>query len=134
MNIREHVRFWLKSANHDWETANSLFSIGKYDWCLFIAHLVLEKTLKALFIQDNNNQLPPKTHNLVKLARNTKLDITEEQEIFLDEVNDFNLEARYPQYRDEFYKKCDKKYCEHYFKEINQMLTWLQSQITSDQQ
>ena len=102
MKIKDHIKYWLDGAEHDWDAAKSLFSSGKYDWCLFIGHLVLEKTLKALFIQDNNNQLPPKTHNLVKLARHTNINMTEEQEIFLDEVNDFNLEARYPQYKSEF--------------------------------
>ena len=129
MNITEHLKFWLDSAEHDWDTAKSLFLTGKYDWCLFVAHLVLEKTLKALYIQDNCNQLPPKTHNLVKLARQTEIELSEEQEIFLDEVNDFNLEARYPQYKNEFYKKCTKEFAENYFYNIDEMMKWLQSQI-----
>jgi len=33
------------------------------------------------------------------------LELTEEQKYFLDEVNDFNLEIRYPDYKFEFYKK-----------------------------
>ena len=82
MNIKEHVKFWLDGAEHDWDTAKSLFSTGKYDWCLFVAHLVLEKTLKALFIQDNCNQLPPKTHSLVKLARQTEIELTEKSRKF----------------------------------------------------
>jgi len=129
MDIKEHARFWLDSAEHDWDTAQSLFSANKYDWCLFVGHLVLEKTLKALFIQDNNNQLPPKTHNLIKLARHTKIKLTEEQEILLDEINDFNLEARYPQYKNEFYKKCTKEFCENYFYKIDELMKWQQSQI-----
>lgn len=129
MNIKEHVKFWIDGANHDWSTAKCLFSAGKYDWSLFVGHLVLEKTLKALFIQENNNQLPPKTHNLVKLARHANIKVTEEQEILLDEVNDFNLEARYPQYKSEFYKKCTKKFSEDYFYKIDEMMKWLQSQI-----
>ena len=58
MKIKEHVEYWLDSAKHDWDTVESLFSAGKYDWCLFIGHLVLEKILKALYVQVNNNQLP----------------------------------------------------------------------------
>lgn len=104
MNIENHIKFWIDTAEHDWDTAKSLFSAGKYDWCLFASHLVLEKTLKALYVQDNNNQLPPKTHNLIKLAHHTNIELTEEQEMFLDEVNDFNLEARYPQYKMSFTK------------------------------
>ncbi len=83
MKIEEHVKYWIDGAEHDWETVLSLYSSGKYDWCLFVGHLVLEKLLKALFVQDNNNQFPPKTHNLVKLARNTNLHLDEDWEIFL---------------------------------------------------
>jgi len=45
-----------------------------------------------------------KMHNLVKLAEHTRLNLTGEHKIFLDEVNDFNLEARYPQFKNEFNK------------------------------
>lgn len=96
---------------------------------MFIGHLVLEKTLKALYVHANNNQLPPKTHNLIKLARRCELNLTEEQEIFLDEVNDFNLEVRYPQYKNEFHKKCTKQFSENYYQKINEMMIWLKSQI-----
>ena len=129
MKLKEHVNHWLDSAEHDWDTAKSLFSSGKYDWCLFIGHLVLEKILKALFVQDNNNQLPPKTHNLIKLARNTNIDLTEEQEFLLDVVNDFNLEARYPQFKNEFYKRCTREFTKEYYHKIDEMAKWLKSQI-----
>jgi HEPN domain-containing protein len=55
MTKQEHIDYWLKSAEHDLKTAQSLFKSGKYDWCLFIGHLVLEKTLKALFVNANEN-------------------------------------------------------------------------------
>ena len=129
MDIKEHIKYWLDSADHDWDTVQSLFSAAKYDWCLFIGHLVLEKILKALYVQANDNQLPPKTHNLVKLARLSKLDLSMEQEILLDEVNDFNLEVRYPQYKSEFYKRCTRKFSADYYQKINEMIIWLKSQI-----
>jgi HEPN domain-containing protein len=106
-----------------------LFSTGKYDWCLFIGHLVLEKILKAIFVQDNENQFPPKTHNLIKLAENTHLSLTEDQRLLLDEINDFNLEVRYPQFKNEFHKKCTQPFTEKYFKEIEDVSKWLKSQI-----
>ena len=34
--------------------------------------------------------------------------------VYTNEVNDFNLEVRYPVYRREFYKKCTKDW-EHRF-------------------
>jgi HEPN domain-containing protein len=131
MKIKDHIQYWLDSAEHDWDTAENLFSAGKYDWCLFIGHLVLEKILKAIFVQDNDNKLPPKTHNLIKLAENTRLVLTEDQLLFLDEINDFNLEVRYPQFKNEFHKRCTQAFTERYFKQIERTAKWLRSQIRS---
>jgi HEPN domain-containing protein len=128
MKKEEHINYWLKSAEHDLEVAETLFQNQKYDWCLFIAHLVLEKTLKAHFVKQYN-KLPPKIHNLVRLAEMSNLELTEEQKIFLDEVNDFNLEIRYPDYKFEFYKKCTKEFTKQYFGKIKEFYQWLLSQI-----
>jgi HEPN domain-containing protein len=129
MKIEEHIKYWAESADHDLDSAESLFVAGKYDWSLFIGHLVLEKILKALYVQDNQNQLPPKTHNLVKLAENTNIVLSADQKFFLDEVNDFNLEVRYPEYRREFYKKCTNDFAEPYFVRIKEMFQWIKSHL-----
>jgi len=107
----------------------SLFNTERYDWCLFIGHLVLEKTLKALFVQNSADLLPPKTHNLVKLAENAKIPLTDQQKFLLDEVNDFNIEVRYPQFKDALYKKCTREFSQQYFKQIEDLAEWLKSQL-----
>ncbi|MFO7682883.1 MAG: HEPN domain-containing protein [Chloroflexota bacterium] len=130
MNIQEHVNYWLDSANNDLGAAEELFLSARYDGCLFIGHLVIEKTLKAYFVCKNDNKIPPKTHNLLKLAEVSGLPLIESQKLFLDEVNDFNLEVRYPEYRSEFYKLCNREFAEGYFTKIKEFATWLTSQIT----
>jgi len=129
MTKDEHVAYWLQSAKHDLDTAESLLIADKYDWCLFIGHLVLEKVLKAIFVFNNENKIPPKTHNLVKLAELSLVKLTNDQKIFLDEVNDFNLEARYPDYKMEFYNRCTKDYTSQYFNKIKEFYKWLKSRI-----
>ncbi len=131
MTIEEHIAYWLESAEHDLEASESLFMSEKYDWCLFIGHLVLEKALKAIYVFNNENKVPPKTHNLVRLAEHSSLRLTQEQRIFLDEVNDFNLEARYPEYKREFYKRCTKDYADQYYTKIKEYYQWLKSRIES---
>jgi len=128
MKKEEHITYWLKSAEHDLEVADTLFQSKKYDWCLFIAHLVLEKVLKAYFVK-RYNKLPPKIHNLIRLAEMANLELTEGQKVFLDEVNDFNLAIRYPDYKFEFYKKCTEDFTKQYFKGIKEFYKWLLSQI-----
>ena len=129
MKKHEHVEYWLKSAANDLKAADTLFESAKYDWCLFIGHLVLEKALKAIFVHHNESQVPPKTHNLVKLAELSSITLTDEQKLFLDEVNDFNLVTRYPDYKLDFYKLCTKEYVDKYFKKIKEYYKWLKSHL-----
>jgi len=133
MNIQDHVNYWLDSAHNDLGAAEQLFLSAKYDWCLFIGHLVIEKTLKAYFVYQNDSKIPPKIHNLLKLAEVANLPLTEDQQLFLDEVNDFNLEVRYPEYRSEFYKLCTKEFAQGYFNRIKEFAAWLKFQITFDE-
>ena len=127
MTKREHIQYWIDSAEHDLDTAESLLESGKYDWCLFIGHLVLEKALKAVYVDTNDNKNPPKLHNLIKMAELSGMELSEEQSAFLDEVSDFNLESRYPDYKFEFYKICTKEYSENYFNKIKEYYQWLKS-------
>jgi len=130
MTTEQHINYWLESAEHDLDTAQTLFDSGKYDWCLFISHLVLEKLLKAIFVKNNENKIPPKIHNLVRLAQAAKADLDEEQLLFLNEVNDFNLEVRYPEYKNEFYKICTKDFTKGYFIKIKEFYKWQKSLLT----
>ena len=96
-------------------------------WVCESMDLVLEKSLKAFYVKDNENRMPPKTHNLVKLAEKTTIPLNAELKLFLDEVNDFNLEVRYPEYKQEFYKTCTKKFAEEYLNRIKEQYKWIKS-------
>lgn len=127
MNLDEHIKFWLDGAEHDLDTAESLFAAEKFDWCLFLGHLVLEKILKAMYVRDNGNRIPPRVHSLVRLAEKTALPLTDDLKLFFDEVTDFNLEVRYPEYKDEFRKKCTREFSEERFSKIKEHYRWLKS-------
>ena len=129
MTKDDHITYWMKGAEEDLSAAEILFLAEKYNWCLFIAHLVLEKMLKSFFVLRNDNSVPPKTHNLLKLAEKSFLELTDEKRIFFDEVNSFNLEARYPDYKNEFHKKCDREFAGNYLAKIKEEYSWLKSLI-----
>jgi HEPN domain-containing protein len=72
MNKQELIDYWYTGASHDLNAMDNLFSAGNYDWALFIAHIVIEKNLKARWVFDHGPSVPPKTHGLDRLARETK--------------------------------------------------------------
>jgi len=125
------IDYWLTTAASDLEVAEHLFEKGDYHYCLFFGHLVLEKTLKALFVK-NVSSNPPFKHSLPMLAEKGQLQLTQKQETFLEEVTDFNLEARYPDFKFSFYKKCNKEFTEQYFNQIKEFYQWLKTLIKSD--
>ena len=126
--MNKHVQYWLDSADHDLDVAESLFENAKYDWCLFIAHLVLEKTLKALYVKYKND-FPPRTHDLIRLSEFVDLDIDEETRDFLDSVNTFNVSTRYPDEKLRFYKLCTKDFAADNFARIKEIRRWLLQKI-----
>ena len=128
MTKDEHIKYWLDSATHDLDTSRDLLEIGRYDWALFIGHLALEKTLKANYV-NHHNKIPPKLHNLVRLAELSTLELNVKRKNLLDKINDFNIEVRYPAYRQEFYKICTKEFATENLEIIEDFIKWIESQI-----
>ena len=62
--------------------------------------------LKAHWVKDNEGNIPPRTHNLVRLEDATRLHLDENDVLFLEEFNDFQLEGRYPDYLFEISRWC----------------------------
>lgn len=125
---KELVQYWQKTAEHDWETVESLWRSKKFDHCLFFCHIVLEKILKALVVLETKKQTP-KIHNLVRLVQSAKLNLPEKDMDFLAEANRFNIRTRYPDFKFKFYKQCTKDYTQKYldktkklYKELCQIL------------
>lgn len=111
------------------ESLNALYVAQKFDWALFIGHLVIEKLLKAHYVRNNENKIPPKLHNLIMLAEIAGLELSDEMKLILDKINDFNLEVRYPQCKNEFYKTCTKEFADEQIAKLKEIFEWLESQL-----
>ena len=120
------IDYWLKSAESDLTVAEHLFEKGDYHYCLFFGHLVLEKTLKAIYVK-NVDLKPPFKHGLPLLAQKAGVILNEEQETFLEEVSDFNIEARYPDIKFSFIKKCTQDFAKSNFNRIKDFYQWLKT-------
>lgn len=126
--MERHVAYWISQSDNDLVVAESMLEKEHFTWSLFIGHIVLEKTLKAIYINEHQ-KLAPRIHDLVKLAKSTSLNLNDEQLIFLSEVSDFNMESRYPDEKNQFARKCDRKFAMHYLTRIKEMHSWLKKQI-----
>lgn len=122
------LKHWLTGSDYDWKTAQSLFKTKKYPYCLFMVHLSLEKLLKGLLVQETKDHAPY-THNLAYLAGKLSLEFSKDQILLLEEMNEFNLEARYPDEQRRFYKKANKTYTKRYLQSAQEMREWLKKKL-----
>jgi hypothetical protein len=89
---------------------------------------VIEKLLKACLIKRKESAVPH-IHQLLKIAQMAGLQLSEDQENFLLEVTAFNIHARYPDYKQKFYKKADQLFAEKYIQKIKEFRQWLIEEI-----
>lgn len=95
IDISKQIAYWQQSAQEDWEVAQELASKNRFRHGLFFAHLTLEKILKS-HICKRTNDLPPRNHNLIRLAEIAGINLQEDYKNILADLNVFNIEGRYP--------------------------------------
>ncbi|MFA5480737.1 MAG: HEPN domain-containing protein [Candidatus Muiribacteriota bacterium] len=127
--FNQHIDYWISVAKHDLDVANTLYENKKYDSCLFFSHLCIEKILKGLWVKKNNLDFPPKTHNLLRLAKETKEEFSVGNLKFLEILNDFNLEARYPDYKLTFYKLCTEEFTKEKYNKTKELFQCILEKI-----
>ena len=128
MRSNEEISYWLGIAKDDLRVAGHLIDTNDRLHALFFCHLAIEKMLKALFVKVNKGS-PPPTHNLPRLATESKLTLSGEDIEFLNELLRFNIEARYPKDRIKIRKACTKKYSSGVFKTVKKWQRRLTTEI-----
>ena len=130
--LNKTIAYWIGLSDYDIETAKAMLTAGRYLYVGFMCHQVIEKALKAVISRDcEEGEIPPKIHNLSKLAIKAKLfdQMSAEQQDFIEEVNPLNVEARYPEYKDEIAAGLDKENCKGLIKRTEELLCWIKQQL-----
>lgn len=95
VDVRKQIDFWRSNSDEDFAAAQSLLEKGHLRHSLFFAHLAVEKMLKA-HVTRQTKDIPPRIHNLIRLAEIAGLSLSPEQEDFLSRFDAYQLEGRYP--------------------------------------
>lgn len=125
MKKKDYIKYWISTSDKDFLTMRNLFMSGDYNWSLFIGHLVIEKLLKALYIKMKDSGEPPRTHDLLLIAERAGIETSKRQKDLLDLITTFNIGARYPDYKNGFYNKCNREYADARIREIKELREWL---------
>jgi HEPN domain-containing protein len=125
MDVEKQIGYWMTSSDEDFAAAQSLLEKGHLRHSLFFAHLAIEKVLKA-HVTRKTNDIPPRIHNLVRLAEIAALKLDQEQEQLLREFGVYQLGGRYP---DSEEVSLGSNFAKEEISRAKRMLSWLKKQL-----
>lgn len=127
-NTKKIVDHWIETSDSDFQTMKTLYEAKSYSWALFIGHICIEKLLKALYVSKFGKHAPF-THNLYRLAEQNEINLSTEYSDWLDEITSFNLNARYDDYKKEFYTLCTPTYTKQWIDKIEILRKWIKEML-----
>jgi HEPN domain-containing protein len=90
------TRKWAEQAQYDLDTAEAMFQAGRHVYVLFCCQQAVEKALKAVIVK-KTGEMPPRIHNLLRLAEAAEIESDEEQIHFLTKLSGYYIQSRYPE-------------------------------------
>ena len=95
-----------------------------------MCHQTIEKTIKAYWCATQPND-PPYTHSHLRLAEGCGLyeQMDDEQRDFIDIITNYNIEARYPEDKDELSRSLTDSFCRQMIEETKQLQQWIKDKL-----
>jgi len=117
---------WIEQAEYDLAAAGDMLKAGRLYYVLFCCQQATEKMLKAIYARKLNN-VPPRTHQLVRIAEETKLELSEEHKNFLRELSAYYIQSRYPDEMDGMEPEISVDLAELTLLRTKELIQWLRS-------
>ena len=130
MTQEEKVQYWLEIANYDLDTAEDLFKSKRWLYVAFMCHQVIEKTLKAYW-SAKREDIPPYIHNPKRLAEGCGLyeQLSEEQKDFINAISTYNIQARYPEYKEQLTRELTASTCRYLIDTTKELQSWIKQKL-----
>ena len=129
LDIPSIKKYWMDEAKEALDVTEHLFEKKDYSYALFFGHLAVEKILKALYVNKTNEHAPP-IHNLQRISKLAGIPLDEDKTDKLILISSFNIEARYPDLKRSFRKKCNRQFTELHIQTIKEIYEWLRGMIS----
>ena len=128
MTREEKYAYWLQIAQYDLDTAETMFTGGRWFYVVFMCQQALEKLCKGLYnfyIDDD----VPRVHNipfiLAKIETSLPFKVEPEINEFLDNLSSYYLYNRYPNFPSLSNIHIDKNKAEETLDKTKEVFVWL---------
>jgi HEPN domain-containing protein len=122
------INHWIESSDNDFKTMIDLYQTQNNNWALFMGHLVIEKLLKGLYVK-SKGEFPPMIHDLRRICEKAEIELDMPQQILLDSISRFNINARYDDYKQSFYQLCTDSFTAEWIDKIKDCRLWIKTML-----
>ncbi len=122
--MRKDTKNWLEMAEYDLQTGEHMLQSGRYVYVIFMCHLSIEKTLKAL-VTEETGKAPPKTHDLLYLTQKAAVRFATEMLDFVGMINNASIATRYPRDFSRLISSYPKEAANDYLERTKGVVRWL---------
>jgi len=127
--MSDSVRQWMDQAEYDLETARAMLNSKRLLYVVFCCQQAVEKALKGV-IAARTNELPPRTHNLTRLAELAVLQLNDEDSDFVARLSASYIQSRYPSGVAELSRAVNQEQSQMVLAQTERIVQWLRSTLT----
>ena len=128
MNTQDKFFYWLDIAQYDLDTAESMFSAGRWLYVVFMCQQAIEKLCKGLYLLLVNDNVP-KTHDINSLLSGFEdkipVAIEDSKRLLFAKLSAFYLNNRYPEYKDKLSMSLKREEAETILEDSREAFAWL---------
>ena len=119
---------WAEQGRYDLDTAQAMMQSGRYVYVLFCCQQAVEKMLKGV-IAKLTQEMPPRIHNLMQLAKRAGLEPDAEQSLLMRELSEYYIQSRYPEEIDPLSSSLGHEIAHQTLQRTERTVEWLSSMI-----
>ena len=128
MDITEKFEYWLDIAQYDFETAEAMFTAGRWLYVVFMCQQAIEKLCKGLYLLFVDDDIP-KIHDinslLVKFESLLPAAIDDDKRLLFARLSAFYLNNRYPEYKKRLSISLNREDAQIVLEKTRETFSWL---------
>jgi len=130
MDVQEKFEYWQDIAHYDLETAQAMFSAGRWLYVVFMCQQAIEKLCKGLyllFIDDNVPWIHDINSLITKFADKLAEPIDDNKRLLFAKLSAFYLNNRYPEYKERLSMSVNREEAQNILNETKEAFAWLKT-------
>jgi HEPN domain-containing protein len=128
MTDDEKFAYWLEYAEYDLQTAETMFSGGRWMYVIFMCQQAIEKLVKGLYLLYIDDNIP-RIHNIPNLFSRfmgkISQPVNDEYIKLFRDLSAYYLNTRYPEYKEKLNEVTNESAAKSFLENSKEAFKWL---------